>query len=197
MSFWDYLYLRCCLPADPSVVPKILRQGTRLRAKVISVVDGDTLNCVYVADSTCCRPLFLQTSVRVLTIDTPEKSGAVSPEDRERRENRRRKLAEKKGVEYVEMKRREITPLEVKAGLAVKAFVAELIRQQNDFITIEIISADKFGGRVDGNVWIGDQSLAKILLDRKLAKYYVGDEKTPWTQDELTNILRELNVAVD
>ena len=83
------------------------------------------------------------------------------------------------GIDTPEIKRSKCKSATAKAkekqmGLKVKQRVQELLKQP---YTIEFIKWDKFGGRVLGNVYIGNELLSDILIKEKLGIAYFGKKK--------------------
>jgi micrococcal nuclease len=120
--------------------------------KVLRVVDGDTLE---IDVSSMKLPPELGLKVRVLGVDTPEKGGRAK------------------------------CPSE--AALAVKATdhtkkLVEAAKANNTTITFSKVKWDKFGGRINADVMIGDVNLAKSLIAAGLAREYYGEEKKSWCE---------------
>ena len=47
-------------------------------------------------------------------------------------------------------------------------------------ITLENLRWDKYGGRIDADVWVAGQSLGQALLKVRLAHIYDGGKKADW-----------------
>lgn len=61
-------------------------------------------------------------------------------------------------------------------------FFVKKIISENKNNKIIIKKWDKYGGRVLGDVLIGNNLLSEILLDKKFAKPYFGEKKESWCQ---------------
>lgn len=110
---------------------------------------------------------FLKTKIRVSGVDTPELSV--------RGETRGSELGE----------------LEEKAALHVKNVVQNLI--EGKIIDVKMNKFDKYGGRVNGNIFLpedcGYETLTEFLVVKKYAREYSGQKKENWTKEELEYIL--------
>jgi micrococcal nuclease len=83
---------------------------------------------------------------------------------------------------------RTSNPLEKEAGLKVTWFVVNAL--EDNSLVCKYLKEDKFGGRFNGHLFIGEQSLATLLLDKGYAKPYDGKGKAPtFTDEELQAIL--------
>lgn len=92
----------------------------------------------------------LRVSVRVYGIDTPEKGGKAKC----KREN----------------------DLSIRATEETTKF----LKSSNNLITLSKIKWDKFGGRVDAEVFANNKSLGDYLLSKGLARPYYGKKKESW-----------------
>ena len=120
--------------------------------KVLRVVDGDTLE---IDVSSMKLPPELGLKVRVLGVDTPEKGGrAKCPSE---------------------------AALAIKATEHTKKLV-ETAKANNTTITFTKVKWDKFGGRINADVVVGDVNLAKSLIAAGLAREYYGEEKKSWCE---------------
>ena len=110
---------------------------------------------------------FLKTKIRVIGIDTPEI----------------RVLGEFKGT--------SIGNLEQEAALHVKNDVKNLI--ENKIFKVRMDKFDKYGGRVNGTIFLpletGYNTLSDYLIAKRYAKEYSGNKKENWTSEELMYIL--------
>lgn len=68
---------------------------------------------------------------------------------------------------------------EAKRGEEASKFTTEQIRRAKK-IQVSIISWDKYGGRVLGDIIIDGKSLRKMLIDNGFAREYYGDKKESW-----------------
>ena len=111
--------------------------------------------------------IFLKTKIRVLGADTPEK--VIRGENGET----------------------EIGKLEERAGEHVKNKVSELI--MNKILKVKMNKFDKYGGRVNGVLFLpsstGYNTLTDYLIGEKYAKPYSGGKKEKWIEEELNYIL--------
>ena len=83
------------------------------------------------------------------------------------------------GIDTPEKGKRAKCAQEKTLSLEATKFVKQYLGEnKNTKITIK--KWDKYGGRVLGDVLIGDNSLSKILLDKGFAKPYFGDKKESW-----------------
>lgn len=91
------------------------------------------------------------------------------------------------GIDTPELKRGG-SELEMKAGEKVRDVVAGLILGKE--CKIRLIKHDKYGSRVNGEVFLNDStSLSQYLLDRKYAVPYTGNKKSAWDTEMLQNII--------
>ena len=103
---------------------------------------------------------FLKWKLRLLGIDTPERRPRKSCENRK---------------------------LQKKAANIVKKEVEKLIL--NNVVKVQMMKWDKFGGRVLGNIFLGNESLSDILISQGFGKKYNGEKKTEWSLTELKKII--------
>lgn len=83
------------------------------------------------------------------------------------------------GVDTPEKSWRAKSVREAQLGLSASQFTSDLIKNSKD-IKIAIVSWDKFGGRVLGDVIVDGKSLRELLLEKGYAREYYGDKKEPW-----------------
>lgn len=83
------------------------------------------------------------------------------------------------GVDTPEKGSRAECPEEATKGDAATAYTKKLVADSHKQ-TIVIISWDKYGGRVLGDVVLDGQSLRKSLIDNGYAREYFGDKKQSW-----------------
>lgn len=83
------------------------------------------------------------------------------------------------GIDTAEKGFRAQNEHEMKLGEQASAFTKNAIAEAKD-IKITLVSWDKFGGRVLGDVVIDGKSLRQLLLDNHLAREYFGDKKKSW-----------------
>ena len=84
------------------------------------------------------------------------------------------------GVDTPEKAPRAKCAAEAERGERATAFTKQAIQNARR-IEIELVSWDKFGGRVLGDVIIdGKHRLSQLLIDNQLARPYHGEAKTSW-----------------
>jgi endonuclease YncB( thermonuclease family) len=83
------------------------------------------------------------------------------------------------GVDTPEKSWRAKSEREAQLGLNASMFTSELIKNAKD-VKISIITWDKFGGRILGDVIIDGKSLRQMLLESGYAKEYYGAKKEEW-----------------
>lgn len=77
---------------------------------------------------------------------------------------------------------------EKEAGKAVADYVRGLILDK--ILDVQLTKWDKYGGRLDGVLWIDDtETLTEHLLSHGMGKSYYGDKKGDWTSKELDNVI--------
>lgn len=83
------------------------------------------------------------------------------------------------GVDTPEKGWRAKSEREAQLGLSATQFTKELIKNSKD-IKIQVITWDKFGGRILGDLIIDGKSLRQQLLDSGYAREYYGSKKEEW-----------------
>jgi endonuclease YncB( thermonuclease family) len=84
------------------------------------------------------------------------------------------------GVDTPEKAPRAKCASEAERGERATAFTKQAIQNARR-VEIELVSWDKFGGRVLGDVIIdGKHRLSQLLIDNQLARPYHGEAKTSW-----------------
>jgi len=83
------------------------------------------------------------------------------------------------GVDTPEKGRRASSEEEKELGLKASEYTSNLIKNSKE-IKIKLISWDKYGGRILGDLIIDGQSLRDLLLKNGYAKPYFGDKKEAW-----------------
>jgi endonuclease YncB( thermonuclease family) len=83
------------------------------------------------------------------------------------------------GVDTPEKGWRAKTDNERQKGLDATEFTKQLVKDAK-IIKINIISWDKFGGRVLGDLVIDGKSLRSLLLSNGYAREYYGEKKQNW-----------------
>lgn len=67
---------------------------------------------------------------------------------------------------------------EAELALQAKDIVVKLSQQHDNTMVVKNYSWDKYGSRIDGDVYFGDINVAKKLLSENLAIVYNGEAKT-------------------
>ena len=83
------------------------------------------------------------------------------------------------GVDTPEKGWRAQSDHERKMGEQASAFTKNLLQNAND-VKIRVLSWDKYGGRLLGDVIVDGKSLRQLLLENKYATEYNGDKKQSW-----------------
>jgi micrococcal nuclease len=83
------------------------------------------------------------------------------------------------GVDTPEKGWRAASDREREMALKTTEYTTNLVKKSKD-IKIKIISWDKYGGRILGDVIIDGQSLKDLLLANGYAREYYGEKKTAW-----------------
>jgi endonuclease YncB( thermonuclease family) len=136
------------------LVPYMCVAATIFQLPIINIYDGDTIQ----------TNLFLPEplnaiEIRVLGIDTPEMPAASY------------KTSGKLG--------RASCKKEAELALAAKEYLNQLAIRSHYIMTISNYSWDKYGGRIDADVYFGDVNVAQALLANGMAKPYDGTGSKP------------------
>ena len=83
------------------------------------------------------------------------------------------------GVDTPEKGWRAKSDHEKKMGAEASAYTKQLVTNAKD-IKIKVLSWDKYGGRLLGDVIIDGESLRQLLLENKYAREYYGNKKESW-----------------
>lgn len=83
------------------------------------------------------------------------------------------------GVDTPEKGARAQCPKEAKMGEEATAFTKKAVADAKQ-VKVALMSWDKFGGRVLGDVILDGQSLRDQLIAKGLARAYFGDAKQSW-----------------
>lgn len=83
------------------------------------------------------------------------------------------------GVDTPEKNHRAKCPQEDRLGQAATQFTTQAI-QQSTRRQIVLMSWDKYGGRVLGDVILDGKSLRMMLIENGYAREYYGEAKTSW-----------------
>nr|QBK86375.1 MAG: thermonuclease/nuclease [Marseillevirus LCMAC102] len=152
---------------DPICISDLPHKGKLIKAKITDVYDGDTCTVIFAFGTE-----FLKIKIRVLGVDTPE--------------------IKVRGVDKSNKKAVTLAKLEKEAGIIVRDDVRNQIL--NSIVSIKMIKWDKFGGRVDGEIFLQKGgTLTDFLLKHNLAKPYDGGKKEAWSKKELKTIINQNN----
>jgi endonuclease YncB( thermonuclease family) len=83
------------------------------------------------------------------------------------------------GVDTPEKGHRAQCPQENERGQAASAFTKKMV-EQSTTRQVVLMSWDKYGGRVLGDVLLNGQSLRSMLIQQGYAREYYGEAKTSW-----------------
>lgn len=81
------------------------------------------------------------------------------------------------GIDCPELKTNN--PKEHELGIKAKDFVTQLIKQNDDTVTLSNMRRDKYF-RILCDVKVGNTDLSSALIKEKLARKYDGGKKEPW-----------------
>jgi micrococcal nuclease len=85
-----------------------------------------------------------------------------------------------RGVDTPEMRGK--CPSEKYNAQAAKAFTTRVILTAGRKVTLTNLKWDKYGGRVDADVFVGGESLTNMLIARGYARPYIGGKRAGWCQ---------------
>lgn len=83
-----------------------------------------------------------------------------------------------RGVDTPEMRAK--CPAEAHNAQAAKAFTQRVIASAGGRVTLQGLKWDKYGGRVDADVYIKGQKLSDMMIARGYARPYQGGKRTGW-----------------
>ena len=83
------------------------------------------------------------------------------------------------GVDTPEKGHRAKCPSEAERGARATEFTKSTVAKSKTQQMV-LISWDKYGGRILGDVILDGKSLRKMLIDRGFAREYFGEAKTSW-----------------
>jgi len=83
------------------------------------------------------------------------------------------------GIDTPEKGGRAQCPSEAALGEEATNFAKETIKV-GDVVQVEIISWDKYGGRIDAHIFVGGKNFGDMQIERGLAKPYDGGTKESW-----------------
>lgn len=71
---------------------------------------------------------------------------------------------------------------EKEMGLKAKEFVESWLKE-SDLVTVVDVRPDKYGGRVRGYLYKGEDGLSEALIAEGLGVKYEGEKRAPWCTD--------------
>lgn len=83
-----------------------------------------------------------------------------------------------RGIDTAEMKGKCQSEKSTAAG--AKAFTTRILKQAGNRVTLTGLKWDKYGGRVDADVYVGGQKLADMMISRGYARPYNGGKRAGW-----------------
>lgn len=85
------------------------------------------------------------------------------------------------GIDTPEKGKRAQCEAEATLGAEATEFAKSIIKV-GDVVAVNLISWDKYGGRIDGDVIVDGQDFATMQIERGLAKPYDGGTKESWCE---------------
>lgn len=85
------------------------------------------------------------------------------------------------GIDTPEKAPRALCEAEAEKAKLASAFTKKAVAEAKE-VDIVIVKWDKYGGRVLGDVFLDQKSLAEMLIAAELARPYKGDAKTSWCE---------------
>lgn len=83
------------------------------------------------------------------------------------------------GIDTPEKGGRAQCPKEAKLGEEATAFAKETIKP-GQIVQVNLIQWDKFGGRVNGTIFVNGKDFAQMQIDKGFARPYQGEKKKSW-----------------
>lgn len=83
------------------------------------------------------------------------------------------------GIDTPEKGGRAQCPKEAKLGEEATAFAKETIKP-GQIVQVNLIQWDKFGGRVNGTIFVNGEDFAQMQIDKGFARPYQGEKKKSW-----------------
>jgi endonuclease YncB( thermonuclease family) len=83
------------------------------------------------------------------------------------------------GIDTPEKGGRAQCPAEAKLGKEATEFAQSIIKV-GDTVQVNIVQWDKFGGRINADVFVNGQNFAQMQIDKGLAVSYDGGKKDSW-----------------
>ena len=85
------------------------------------------------------------------------------------------------GIDTPEKAPRALCDAEAEKAKLASAFTKKAVAEAKE-VDIVIVKWDKYGGRVLGDVFLDQKSLAEMLIAAELARPYKGNAKTSWCE---------------
>lgn len=85
-----------------------------------------------------------------------------------------------RGVDTAEMKGK--CDFEKSTAKGAKLFTTRTLMQAGNKVTLTNLKWDKYGGRVDADVYVNGQKLSDMMITRGYARPYVGGKRAGWCQ---------------
>jgi len=85
-----------------------------------------------------------------------------------------------RGIDTAEMKGKCQSEKSTAAG--AKAFTTRILKQAGNRVTLRGLKWDKYGGRVDADVFVGGESLSNMMITRGYARPYMGGKRAGWCE---------------
>lgn len=150
--------------ANPELIDDLPFKNKIILARVVDVYDGDTCTVIFKFGNKLQK-----LKIRVIGIDTPE----LKPQS---------KNSQNKDKDITLLK------LEKIAAEKIKNDVENLIL--NKVLKVKFLKWDKYGGRVNGEIFLSKyETLSEYLIRKNYARKYNGEKKKEWTKFELNKII--------
>lgn len=85
------------------------------------------------------------------------------------------------GIDTPEKGGRAQCPKEAKLAEEATAFAKEMIKP-GQIVQVNLVQWDKFGGRVNGTIFVNGKDFAQMQIDKGLARPYQGEKKKSWCE---------------
>ena len=83
------------------------------------------------------------------------------------------------GIDTPEKGGRAACPAEAELGAKATEFAKATI-QPGQVVQVNLIQWDKFGGRVNGTIFVNGKDFAQMQIEKGLARPYQGEKKQSW-----------------
>ena len=83
------------------------------------------------------------------------------------------------GIDTPEKGHRAQCEKEAELGETATNFAKSLIKV-GDVVQVNLLQWDKYGGRIDADVFVDGQNFAQMQIDKGLARPYFGEKKESW-----------------